>query len=94
MAEMPWRWRKPALMSVRKIDGRTGEKTGARIANSIDGRTDGKIGNSIAVRIVGKIDSSTDAMIIAPIPVASFVVLIAQTMWPASMAVKGARTPV
>jgi len=91
VVEMRWRWRKPGLTSVRKIDGRTGEKTGvltvekigARIGSWIDGKIDNRMG--------GKIDGSRGVRIIAPMLVASFEDSIERITWLASMAVKDER---
>ena len=99
VVEMRWRWRKPGLTSVRKIDGRTGEKTGvltvekigARIGSWIDGKTDGKIDNSIDEGMGEKIDGSRGVRIIAPMLVASFEDSIERITWLASMAVKDER---
>ena len=102
VVEMRWRWRKPGLTSVRKIDGRTGEKTGvltvekigARIGSWIDGKTDGKIDNSIDERMGEKIDGSRGVRIIAPMLVASFEDSIEPTLWQVTVGVMGVRTPV
>lgn len=87
---MRWRWRKPGLTSVRKIDGRTGEKTGvltvekigARIGSWIDGKTDGKIDGSRGVRII------------APTQAGKFADWIEPTLWQVTVGVMGVRTPV
>lgn len=92
---MRWRWRKPGLTSVRKIDGRTGEKTGVLTVEKIGARIgswiDGKIDNSIDERMGGKIDGSRGVRIIAPMLVASFEDSIERITWLASMAVKDER---
>lgn len=102
VTEMRWWWRKRAMMSVKMIDGQTGEKTGvltvekigARIGSWIDGKTDGKIDNSIDERMGEKIDGSRGVRIIVPILVVNCEDSIERITWLASMVVKGVRTPV
>lgn len=97
MAELLWWWRKPAMISVKKIDGRTGGKTGVLIVEKIGV----KIGNWTDERIEGKIVSSTGARTDKPIAaritgqtrVANCVGSIEQIMSRGNMVVKAERMP-
>ena len=105
MAEIPWPLRRAAMISARKIDGRTEEKTVVlivrRIGSPIAGKIAAKIGNLTDEKIEGKIVSSTgvrivrliDARIIAPMQAVNSVGLIGPIRWPANMGVKDERMP-
>ena len=81
------------MTSVRKIDGRIGERTDGKIVESIEERivrlivvkTAGRTGKSIVERITERISDRMQAV--------SSEVLIEPIMWPASMAGKGAKMP-